>query len=190
MSLAKEIRGYLLAQAAAGIHPTIREVATQFHCSFMTVSKARRQLINQGLLPEPPRSSRGPRTPRGVSREDALPDLVSLPGDGGEPKSLSGTNLVRDLIAGATSPALSLDEQRERLSYLAQNAAREEVQISALSALARLDALAGVRSGPSSGPILSDEEAIDHLSLLLKANGQSRAERAYALAFPASPAPR
>jgi hypothetical protein len=94
--------------------------------------------------------------------------------------------MVGAILAAATGPALSLDEQRERLSWLAQNAAREEVQISALSTLARLDAMAGIRSGPSSGAVLTEEDAVDHLSLLMRANGRSRVDRALLLAFPPS----
>lgn len=198
----REIQDFLLSEAASGRHPVLREVALRFNAAIMTVSKARRQLISAGLLPEPPRSSRGGRPRRPITLPPV--EIVSDPGTirpsrrgaedgvgaepGAEPPAsdvarVLPPGMVRDILAAATGPALSLDEQRERLSWLAQNAAREEVQISALSTLARLDAMAGVRSGPSNGAVLTEEDAIDHLSLLMKANGKARTDAAYHNAF-------
>lgn len=178
MKLEKSIQDFLLAEASAGRHPVLRDLVSRFGCSPMTASRARRALVESGLLPAPPRSRRpgtAPLTAR-ESRLTSLGDSVPAPDD---------RTLVRDLLDIATGGGtLTTDEQRERLSHLAQHASREEVQISALSTLARLDAMAGAGRQNRRPSSLTDDELVERASLILRAIGRSHADRALALAFP------
>lgn len=173
----KSIQDWLLSEAAAGRFPVLREVQARFGVAPMTASRARRALIQSGLLPEVPRSRKpaGPLT-RSEERLDSLSETVADP-------SAPGT--VEQEIAAATGGGmLSTDEQRERLSWLADHAQREEVRISALSTLARLDAMAGASRRQNRGLVLSEDELLDRTALLLRGLGRSRCDRALALAFP------
>jgi len=177
----QEVQDWLLVQAGAGVYPTLREVALRFGCTQMTVSRGRRALIEAGLLPEPPRSAQAGKTRGRLTKgETTLPHMAEVVEAVASPDLPS----VEEELARATGRGiLSTDEQREKLSYLAENAMREEVRISALSTLARLDAMAGAQR--QKGRVdLTEEERHAHTVLLLQALGQQASRRALEEAFP------
>lgn len=188
----KEIQQYLLAEAASGRHPTLFQAADATNSHYMTVSRARTQLVASGQLPAPPRSYRAPRqpsaavTPRGPvaqrTEQRAAPAGRVSPSP---PESVSSPVSAEEdtALLRAISVSLSPEEQREELSRLARDASRDEVRVSALSALARLDSMTGSQAGAGIPPPLTEEDRIARLSTLCRAVGENVARLAFKAAF-------
>lgn len=193
----ERVQEFLLAEAAERRYPVLREVAARLKVNIMTAQKARAELVQAGRLPEPLRSYRHRKERRASGRPpvvksgaeirtaSVLEPVTRAPVDaeGAIPKPLPPSLSENDLLLGATSPALTTDEQRQRLSWLADNAQREEVRLSAISALARIDSMSGGQSTARKFDPLNEEDRVYHLSLLMKAVGKHGTERAFAVAF-------
>lgn len=187
----KQIQKHLLAEARDGRYPTLWEAASAMDCHYMTVSRARHDLVAKGLLPEPPRSHRPPRASKAPgpvaqlveqrtlnpSVEGSIPSRPTPPPYEPDPITVKGYSL--DSIPIALTP----EEQREELSRLARDGSRDEVRVSALSALARLDAMTGSQAGAGIPPPLTEEDRIARLSALCRAVGEGLARRAFERAF-------
>jgi len=186
----KEIQQYLLVEAALGRHPTLWEAADATKAHYMTVSRARASLVNTGQLPAPPRSYKPPRAVRVATESPSASDqghpaavrpaVPSLPSS---PEPDSSQSKDEDEVLRAISVSLSPEEQREELSRLARDASRDEVRVSALSALARLDSMTGSQVGAGIPPPLTEEDRIARLSVLCRAVGESVARLAFKMAF-------
>jgi hypothetical protein len=182
---ADRIAAHLLAEAAAKRFPVLRQVAQDLEVNIMTAQKVRARLVKEGKLPKPPRSYRHPKEKRASQAGGAGAGAVGVaaPRESGGVVAAPSPPTENDLLLGATSASLTTEEQRQRLSYLADNAQREEVRLSAISALARIDSMAGGSSTARKFDPLNEEDRIYHLSLIMKAVGKDGTERAEAIAF-------
>jgi hypothetical protein len=144
------IADHLLSEHQAGRQPTLQQVAMEFRTNITLVSVARRELIRNGILPEPPRASRRKKTPEEKIAANAVRlqnSVSSVP---------SGDALIARMLGAGR--AMTVDERRIFFSDLARSTDRDEIKVSALSALSRLEATLKIEQslGPSA-PRTRDE---------------------------------
>lgn len=152
---ASRISAFLLSELSAGRIPTAHEVAKQFGCSRVYVHQVRSKLIAQGKLPVSPRGKGGlgdpgDRLSLDLDRVVRAATLKSL-SDAKGPLTDAMTETARGLFTfDPDARAMTPDERRVFYSELARKTHRQEIKVSALAALDRLDAR--IRAADHIGP--------------------------------------
>lgn len=165
---------FLLSEAREGRIPTAVETAKHLGISRIYVHQVRSKLIAQGKLPPSPRGNSGVGDAGArlsldldrVVRDATLKSFASAT----KPLTAAISETARELFAfDPDARAMTPDERRVFYSELARKTHRQEIKVSALAALDRLDAR--IRAADHIGPPdpLTETEANERLAELERA---------------------
>lgn len=165
---------------------TNQQVVEALNVSIGTVSAARSFLVQTGVIQRSFYDRSSPQI-EGELPEDVLPGpTLATSGVSDLEKEMAARAAVEKVTLNDTGLPLTAEEQRQRLSTVARNAAitgNFQLEIAAIQALARLDAQIGARDRLGPGPPLTDDDKIHRLSLLLEAVGKRLARKAWERAY-------
>lgn len=180
LQLAKE---YLIANPSASNETVVAALGI----SPRTVSTARQALVQMGLLP---RSFYDRRNGPGASPEESGapdgPPMGSPPGPSVAVEGVQTLAKIEEALKKDLGEPLTPENSRKRLSAIARKCAElgeYNLEISAIQALARLDAQLGARDRLGPGPPLSEEAKTHRIALLLEAVGPKITAKALVEAF-------
>lgn len=173
-----QIRLYLIAEAAEGRIPTAQDVANQFGVARTYVHRIRSELVAAGALPQSPRGryiDKDPGTKLSIDLDRAVRNATikslseaTAPLTAAMADEASKIHKSFDLL-DLNARAMTTDERRIFYSELARKTHRQEIKVSALAALDRLEAR--VRSDDHVGPPdpLTETEANERIAELERA---------------------
>lgn len=145
------------------------------HVSMPTVTRARRELIQDGLV-QPSRFDH-------TRRQPTFPDIIDVD------TPLDPNDALKKRLedfAGHSGEPHSPTEMRRRVSTIAREAAlaqNPQLELAAIQNLARLDAQMGDKNALGPGPPLSRDDRISRLSVLLDVCGPSLVAESAGIAF-------
>jgi len=164
---------------------TNSQVVEALNVSIGTVSAARSFLVQTGVIQRSFYDRSSPQI-EGELPEDYIPGpVLATSGVSDLEKEMAARAAVEAATQNNGLP-LTAEEQRQRLSTVARNAAitgNFQLEIAAIQALARLDAQIGARDRLGPGPPLTDDDKIHRLSLILQAVGKRIARKAWERTF-------
>lgn len=161
---------------------TNAQVVEALNVSIGTVSAARSFLVQTGVIQRSFYDRSSPMIEGELPEDTAPGPILATSGVAELEKEIAARQKVADTVVNGSGVPLTAEEQRQRLSTVARNAAitgNFQLEIAAIQALARLDAQIGARDRLGPGPPLTDDDKIHRLSLLLEAVGKRIARKAW-----------
>lgn len=170
------------------INPTAsnQQVVEALNVSIGTVSAARSFLVQTGVIQRSFFDRSSPVIEGELPEDSPSGPVLATSSVGDLEKEMAARAAVDAATMNNSGLPLTAEEQRQRLSTVARNAAATgnyQLEIAAIQALARLDAQIGARDRLGPGPPLTDDDKIHRLSLLLEAVGKRTARKAWERAF-------
>ncbi len=165
---------------------TNAQVVEALNVSIGTVSAARSFLVQTGVIQRSFYDRSSPQIEGELPEGSPPGPVLATSGVSNLEKEAEIRAKIAAETIGSTGLTLTAEEQRQRLSTVARNAATTsnfQLEIAAIQALARLDAQIGARDRLGPGPPLDDEQKIHRLSLLLEACGKRISRKAWEKAW-------
>lgn len=159
-----------------------QQVVEALNVSIATVSAARSFLVQTGVISRSFYDRSSPTIEGELPDESSPGPILATSGVSDLEQEMAARAAVEAATLTNTGLPLTAEEQRQRLSTVARNAAitgNYQLEIAAIQALARLDAQIGARDRLGPGPPLTDEDKVHRLSLLIEACGKRITRKAW-----------